>query len=54
MTNFEVTKDGKMFIKIFTVHPDYKELDLEDRIYVLDILYDWVINEKIKATTHEE
>jgi len=49
MLNFEVNQEGEMKIRIFTVHPDYEKLELDDKIYVLDMLYDWVINQKIKT-----
>ena len=53
MLNFKVNEEGKMEIKIFTVHSDYKKLELHDKIYFLDLLYDWVINEKIKINAQD-
>lgn len=53
MLNFKVNEEDKMEIKIFTVHPDYKKLELHDKIYFLDLLYDWVNNEKIKTNAQD-
>ena len=49
-----IDKDGKLKKEIFTISPDYKELNKEDRMEVLRLIKDWLDIEVIKIQFEDD